>query len=280
MKNVFTIDVEDYYQVEAFARVVAKSSWGSYVSRVENNTRILLDLLDRHTVKGTFFILGWVASRHPELIREIANRGHEIASHGMSHTLVYSQSREVFRSETRDSKALLEDICQQKVIGYRAATYSITRKSLWALDILCEEGFQYDSSIFPMRHDRYGIPDANPLPGLVKTPEGRQIVEFPISVFQYKKLKLPVAGGGYFRLFPYPMTKWGLARINRAGNEFVFYLHPWEVDPDQPRIAQASITSRFRHYLNLSRCQTRLEQLLGDFKFGTMQEVLTAKGLL
>lgn len=280
MKNAFTIDVEDYYQVEAFAGVVGKSTWGRYESRVENNTRQLLDLLDAHSVKATFFVLGWVARHQRPLIREIADRGHEIASHGMSHTLVYTQSPAVFREETRDSKALLEDICQRRVIGYRAATYSITRASLWALDILHEEGFLYDSSIFPMRHDRYGIPDAKPYPSRLRTPAGYELVEFPISVFRARGFKLPVAGGGYFRLFPYAVTRWGLSSINRSGNEFVFYLHPWEVDPEQPRIHDAGLLSRFRHYLNLARTRPRLERLLGDFPFTTMENVLRARSLL
>lgn len=280
MNNAFTIDVEDYYQVQAFAEVVDKGGWSQYESRVENNTRRLLDLLDAHSVKGTFFVLGWVAQRHPGLIREIADRGHEIASHGMSHTLVYTQSPEVFRAETRDSKALIEDICQRSIIGYRAATYSITQRSLWALDILHEEGFKYDSSIFPMRHDRYGIPDAHPYPHALRTPAGYSLVEFPISVSHFGKFKLPVAGGGYFRLFPYALTRWGLKQINQAGHEFVFYLHPWEVDPTQPRIQRASALSRFRHYLNLARTQPRLDRLLQDFSFTTMQNVLRAKTLL
>lgn len=280
MKNAFTIDVEDYYQVEAFAGVVNKRTWGEYESRVVENTHRLLDLLDTYSVKGTFFILGYVAQHERALVHEIADRGHEIASHGMSHTLVYTQTPEVFRDETRRSKALLEDICQRPVIGYRAATYSITSKSLWALDILHEEGFQYDSSIFPMRHDRYGIPDAQPYPNRLRTPAGYTLVEFPISIFRSGAVKLPVAGGGYFRLFPYPVTRWGLTRINRSGHEFVFYLHPWEVDPEQPRIQNAGAMSRFRHYLNLSRTRPRLERLLSDFSFTTMEDVLRTQALL
>ena len=280
MKNAFTIDVEDYYQVEAFAGVVNRNDWSGYESRVADNTRRLLDLLDGYSVKGTFFVLGWVAERQRALVREIADRGHEIASHGMSHVLVYTQTPEVFREETRHSKALLEDISGQTVIGYRAATYSITRKSLWALDILHEEGFRYDSSIFPMRHDRYGIPDAHPAPHRWRTPAGYEIAEFPISVARAGMFKLPVAGGGYFRLLPYSVTRRGLAQINRSGEEFVFYLHPWEVDPDQPGIRNAGALSRFRHYLNLGRTQPRLERLLRDFSFTTMESVLRNRGLL
>lgn len=280
MKNAFTIDVEDYYQVEAFAGVVNKRAWEKYESRVVDNTHRLLDLLDAYSVKGTFFVLGWVAQRERALVREIADRGHEVASHGMSHTPVYTQTPDVFRDETRRSKALLEDICQRPVIGYRAATYSITSKSLWALDILHEEGFRYDSSIFPMRHDRYGIPDAQPYPNRLRTPAGYTLVEFPISVLRAGAVKLPVAGGGYFRLFPYPVTRWGLARMNRSGHEFMFYLHPWEVDPEQPRIQNAGVMSRFRHYLNLSQTRPRLERLLRDFSFTTMENVLRAQALL
>lgn len=280
MYNAFTIDVEDYYHVQAFARVISKSTWDTYQSRVANNTRVLLDLLDAHSVKATFFILGWVAKRHPELVREIATRGHEIASHGMSHVLVYTQSKQEFRDETQCSKALLEDLCQQHVIGYRAATYSITRASLWALDIIYEAGFKYDSSIVPIRHDNYGIPEAYPFPSQLRTPAGFDIIEFPVSVFTYKKLKVPVAGGGYFRLFPYGLTKSALQNINNAGHEFLFYLHPWEIDPEQPRIKTAGLLSKFRHYTNLHKTEPRLRKLLTDFSFTTMRNVLSDKGLL
>ena len=280
MKNAFTIDVEDYFQVEAFAGVIDRATWDGFSTRVANNTSLLLDMLAARGIRATFFVLGWVARKHPEIVRAIAAAGHEVASHGMSHRLVYTQSPEEFRRETIDAKALLEDQCQQPVHGYRAATYSITRKSLWALDILYEAGFQYDSSIFPMRHDRYGIPDANPLPHVLITPGGGKLVEFPISVLNYAGATIPVAGGGYFRLFPYWFTRWALRKINRRGQEFVFYLHPWEVDPQQPRIARAGVLSRFRHYQNLSRCQGRLNQLLGDFEFDTMRSVLESRQLL
>jgi polysaccharide deacetylase family protein (PEP-CTERM system associated) len=275
-----SIDVEDYFQVEAFSRVISPTTWDSYSSRVERNTMRILDLLARSEVMATFFVLGWVAKKCPGLVREIANAGHEIASHGMNHQLIYRQMPDVFRSETRDSKNLLEDIVQQKVIGYRAATYSITASSLWALDVLAEEGFMYDSSIFPMRHDRYGIPDANPLPHRLKTPGGLGLVEFPISVLRYGPMKIPVAGGGYFRLFPYWFSRWALGKINGKGQDFVFYIHPWEVDPDQPRVDNAGMLSKFRHYLNLDRCEARLENLLKDFEFTTMRASLSAQHLL
>ncbi len=280
MKNAFTIDVEDYFQVEGFAGTVDRASWDGYATRVRANTGAILELLARRSVRATFFVLGWVARKHPEVVREIAAAGHEVASHGMTHRLVYSQTPEEFRRETHDAKALLEDQCQRTVAGYRAATYSITKRSLWALDILCAEGFTYDSSIFPMRHDRYGIPGAETEPHVLTTPGGQKLVEFPISVLRYGGATIPVAGGGYFRLFPYAFTRWALREINASGREFVFYLHPWEVDPGQPRIAGAKASSRFRHYLNLDRCAARLERLLGDFEFDSMHEVLVRRNLL
>lgn len=280
MKNVFTVDVEDYFQVQAFADVVDPARWDAYQSRVVKNTTTILDLLEERGVTGTFFVLGWVARRNPQLVRQIVRAGHEVASHGMSHRMITTQSATDFRKETRDSKNILEDLCQQPVIGYRAATYSITRKSLWALDILCEEGFKYDSSIFPMRHDNYGIPEANPLPHRLTTPGKASIVEFPISVLQRLGLTIPIAGGGYFRLFPYWFTRWALRELNDANQAFVFYIHPWEVDPEQPRIEKARLTSRFRHYQNLDQCSTRLRRLLEDFEFTTMRSVLAQEGLL
>lgn len=280
MNNAFTVDVEDYFQVTAFADTVEMSSWARRESRVVRNTRALLELLAERGIRGTFFVLGWVAKRDPALINEIARQGHEIASHGMNHQLVYNQSPAEFREETRSAKRLLEDISQSPVIGYRAATYSITRRSLWALDVLAEEGFLYDSSIFPMHHDRYGIPDAKPVPHLMETSKGHKLVEFPISVLRYKGMTLPVAGGGYFRIFPYSVTRWGLKKLNASGQEFVFYIHPWEVDPAQPRIADAGLLSRFRHYYNLGLCHSRLQSLLGDFAFAPLQTILQERDLL
>jgi polysaccharide deacetylase family protein (PEP-CTERM system associated) len=276
----FTVDVEDYFQVDAFSDVIPVSAWDSFESRVVANTSRLLDLLDEHQVRGTFFVLGWIAQRHAALVQAIAARGHEVASHGMSHQQVFTQSPAVFRQETRDSKRLLEDLIQVPVLGYRAATYSITRQSLWALDILQEEGFLYDSSIFPVRHDRYGIPDARTVPHRLETPGGKTIVEYPLTAVPILGVNLPVAGGGYFRLFPYGVTRWGLRRVRAEGRSLVFYLHPWEVDPGQPRVAGARRRSRFRHYLNLDRTLPRLHRLLQDFQFGTMRDCLAAEGLL
>lgn len=278
--NAFTVDVEDFFQVEAFSQSIDRSKWDNFTCRVEVNTDSILALLDDANVKGTFFVLGWIAERYPDVVKSIAEAGHEIASHGMTHKLIYKQEQDVFRRETIDSKLLLEDLSQQPVNGYRAATYSITNKSLWALDVLVEAGFTYDSSIFPMRHDRYGIPDACSLPNILTTPNGSKIVEFPISTVKNKFMTLPIAGGGYFRLFPYMLTRWGLSQINKKQEPFVFYIHPWEVDPDQPRIDNISKFTKFRHYNNLDRCSDRLSKLLSDFKFSTMSNVLEAKGLL
>jgi polysaccharide deacetylase family protein (PEP-CTERM system associated) len=280
MNNAFTVDVEDYFHVTAFADAIDRRTWNTCESRVERNTRALLDLLTERGVRATFFVLGWVAQRHPQLVRDIAGRGHEIASHGLSHQLIYRQSKTEFRQETRYSKQLLEDIVQRTVIGYRAATYSITPRSLWALDILVEEGFLYDSSIFPMRHDKYGIPDAPTTPHRITTEQGNCIAEFPISVVRINGVTLPVGGGGYFRILPYGLTKWGLDTLNGRGQEFVFYIHPWEIDPRQPRIEQATSFSRFRHYSNLHKCYERLSTLLQDFSFGSVEGVLRKKELL
>ena len=279
IRNALTVDVEDYFHVSAFAKSINHKDWDKFPLRVENNTRRLLDLFDKHEVKATFFVLGWLAERTPDLVKDIASRGHEVACHGFSHQLVYNQSPEVFREETLRSKHLLEDITQTPVRGYRAASYSITNRSRWALDILAEAGFEYDSSIFPVRHDRYGIPDAPEFPHRMETPNGHSLVEFPLSTAKLLKYRLPVAGGGYFRLYPYAVTQAGLSQINRRQQPFIFYLHPWEIDPDQPKIS-AHWFSRFRHYNNLDKCETRLCRLLSDFKFGTAEGVLNSLGLI
>ena len=273
--NAFTIDVEDYFQVEAMSAVIPRDSWAQREYRCERNVARLLEMLAERRIHGTFFILGWIAQRSPQLVRDIAAAGHEIACHGMSHKLIYKQTREEFRDETRKSKALLEALTGKPVLGYRAASFSIVQSSLWALDELIDAGFVYDSSVFPIRHDNYGIPDAALEPYEIVAPSGRKLVEFPMSIVNWGKLKLPVSGGGYFRIFPYWVTRKSLARINeREQRPFVFYLHPWEIDPGQPRIA-ASLKSRLRHYTNLSRCEARLGRLLDEFAFAPMREVLS-----
>jgi polysaccharide deacetylase family protein (PEP-CTERM system associated) len=278
--NALTIDVEDYFHVSALASSIHRDSWTSQESRVVGSTQRLLDLFEKFDVRATFFVLGWVAERHPQLVKDISARGHEIACHGYSHELVYEQSPERFRDETIRSKSLLEDIIGAEVLGYRAASYSIVRKSLWALDTLVDLGFAYDSSIFPVRHDRYGIPDAQRVPHRISTPGKQSIVEWPLSTARALGLKIPVSGGGYFRLLPYWVTRWGLKSINeREQRPFIFYLHPWEVDPEQPRVS-ASWLSRLRHYTNLERCEERLRRLLGEFRFSTARDGLAQLGLL
>lgn len=279
-KNAMTVDVEDYFHVSAFSSHIRPSDWDSYECRVEQNTRRLLDLFEQMGILATFFALGWVAERYPQLIREIAARGHEVGCHGYSHRLVYEQSPAEFRQETARAKAVLEDQIQSPVFGYRAASYSIVAQSIWALDILLDLGFTYDSSIFPVRHDRYGIPGAPREPHRFMTPSGGEIVEFPLTTKEFAKYRLPVSGGGYFRIFPYSLTSWALHSVNRIERRpFIFYLHPWEIDAAQPRI-NTSWLSRFRHYHNLDVCEDRLRQLLREFQFGTARQILVDLDLL
>jgi len=279
IQNALTVDVEDYFHVTAFADAINRSDWDACQLRVENNTQRLFDLFDAHGVKATFFVLGWVAERLPGLVKEISARGHEVACHGYSHQLVYNQKPEDFRDETLRARDLLEDLIQRPVRGYRAASYSITKHSRWALDILAEAGFVYDSSIFPVRHDRYGIPGSPEHPHILETPAGHRLVEFPLSTVKLFGICLPIAGGGYFRLYPYVFSRTGLRHINRNNRPFIFYLHPWEIDTQQPRVS-AGWLSRFRHYNNLHRCEARLQRLLADFTFGTVEKVLEEQGLL
>ena len=264
--NYLTIDVEDYFQVSAFEKLIHPSAWDGYVSRVERNTGKILALLEEHEVKGTFFIVGWTAERYPNMVREIVDRGHEIGCHSYLHQKIYDLNPEEFREDTKKAKNILEDITGRAVTGYRAPTYSITKKSLWALDILEELGFRWDSSIFPIFHDNYGIPDSPRFE--YKLPENN-LKEYPISTALLLGRKIPVAGGGYFRIFPYWFTKMALRSINKLEQKpFVFYLHPWEIDPDQPRIPHAGWKSRFRHYNNLEKTEDRLTLLLQHFQFG------------
>lgn len=280
MTNALTVDVEDYFHVAALAPNIPRDSWDTRESRVVGNTQKLLSMFEQFDVRATFFVLGWVAERYPQLVKDIAARGHEVACHGFSHKLVYEQSPAEFHEETVRSKKLLEDITGSAVLGYRAASYSIVRESLWAIDILADLGFVYDSSIFPVHHDRYGIPDAKRAPNRMATPAGKTIVEWPLATAGILGFRLPVAGGGYFRLLPYWLSRWGLASINRRERQpFIFYLHPWEIDPGQPRV-QASRLSRFRHYTNLEKCEGRLRRLLGEFRFGTAKDCLAQQGLL
>jgi polysaccharide deacetylase family protein (PEP-CTERM system associated) len=274
MRNALTVDVEDYFHVAAFARQIEPATWDHFPLRVERNTYRLLELFADHEVRATFFVLGWVAERCPGLVQAIADQGHEVACHGYSHQLIYEQTPSLFREETVRAKACLEDHAQRPVLGYRAASYSITKRSLWAIDILAELEFSYDSSIFPVHHDRYGIPGSPRWPYRFDTPSGGSLIEFPPSTLAVRGYRLPVGGGGYFRIYPYWLTRLALSRINRAEKRpFIFYLHPWEIDPEQPRI-RAGWFSTFRHYTNLHRCEDRLGRLLGDFRFAPAREVL------
>ncbi len=271
--NAMTIDVEDYFHVSVFDGLVPRSRWTSLESRVCSNTERLLAIFADANVRATFFVLGWVAERYPQLVTSIAEAGHEIASHGFGHRLIYDQTRAAFRDDVRRSKDLLEASSGKRVLGYRAPSYSITPATLWALDVLIEEGFSYDASIFPIRHDRYGIPHSPRHPYVLPRESG-SIVEAPASTANWAGMNLPVAGGGYFRILPYEWTRRGIARINRhEGRPAIFYLHPWEVDPAQPRLS-AGWLSRFRHYRNLDQTEGRLRQLLADFRFSTLQGVL------
>ena len=275
MLNALTIDVEDYYHVSAFESVVRPDSWNQFESRVENNTLRILDLLDEYGPRATFFILGYVAERHPGLIQAIQQRGHEIASHGYSHRRIYMQTPEQFCAETRKAKKIVEDIIGQVVLGYRAASYSITEKSLWALDILAEEGFCYDSSIFPVRHDLYGIPGHQRFACAIER-GNRGLLEIPLSTIRIGGMNLPVAGGGYLRLFPYALTRWAVSRLNQWERQpAVVYFHPWEIDPEQPRIKSGWI-SRLRHYTNLRGMEEKLRKLLSGFSFGPIREVFAS----
>ena len=282
--NYLSFDIEDYFQVSAFEAISRPDSWPSRPLRVEGNTGKILALLQSRGIKATFFILGWVAERCPQLVKRIAAAGHEIASHGYHHQRVTTLDRNAFREDVRSSKALLERLSGQAVLGYRAPSYSISAQTPWAFDELHAAGYRYDSSIFPIRHDLYGIHDWPRFSGYaVKSASGawqpvaepnadqQSLLEVPITTLNLVGRNLPIAGGGYFRLLPYAVTRWGLRRINRLERQpFVFYLHPWEFDPNQPRMTGAGWKSNFRHYLNLDKTESRFKRLLSDFEFSTI----------
>ena len=272
--NAFSVDVEDYFQVEAFAGAVSRSDWEGFEPRVESNTRRVLELLDRNQVKATFFVLGWVAERFPGLVREIVSQKHELGAHGYDHRPVTELTREEFRRDIAKSKRILEDLVGTEVVGYRAPTYSIVRKTLWALDILLEEGYRYDSSIFPIVHDRYGIPSATRFPGVVRQNGSSSLFEFPISTVRILGGNLPFVGGGYLRQYPMRFILWGMRRVNTVERQpVIVYVHPWEMDPDQPDLSVGAI-SRLRHYRNLDQTEQRLDLLMDRFRFTTVREVL------
>ena len=264
--HCFTIDVEEHFHVSAFEGVVRREEWSTHESRVERNVDLLLELLARHHTDATFFVLGWVAERYPELVRRIAANGHEIASHGQDHRRVTQQTADEFRESTRRSKAVLEDIIGHEVLGFRAPSFSIVPGREWAFDVLIEEGYRYDSSLFPIRRSsEYGYPSAPREPHWIYRDAGR-LLEFPLTTLRRARLNLPASGGAYFRVLPYAITSAALDECELRGVPGVFYLHPWEVDPEQPRIP-ASISARLRHYSGLHRTTSRLERMLRDFRF-------------
>lgn len=273
MRNALTVDVEDWFQVSNFDGHVKREDWDGLESRVQANTRRLLDLFDEFSARGTFFVLGWVAERFPDLIRDISRRGHEIASHGSRHELVYDLGPERFAEDLRQSVDAISDASGVRPVGYRAPSFSVDHRSLWAFDVLAEHGFRYDSSIFPVRHPRYGIPSFPRFPRNVRTPAGVTMPEFPMTTLRVLGRNLGASGGGYLRIFPPAVLNLAFRRANAAGQPAVLYVHPWEVDPDQPRIPVRGL-GRFTHYANLRGTMDRLRNLLRAFEFGTMDEVL------
>ncbi|MEZ5730095.1 MAG: DUF3473 domain-containing protein [Burkholderiaceae bacterium] len=265
-----SIDVEDWFQVSALAPYVARDHWDSMPFRAEANVELLLELLAAHDTQATFFTLGWIAERHPGIVRRIVAAGHELASHGYGHQRATELSPDAFRDDVSRSRALLEDISGEAVIGYRAPSFSIGRDNLWALDTLAEAGYRYSSSIYPVAHDHYGMPEASRFAFLT----GRGLLEIPATSLRLGGRNFPASGGGYFRLLPYRISRWGIARVNRVDKEAaVFYCHPWEFDPLQPRLPGVDLKTRFRHYVNLDRNRDKLERLLQDFNWSTLAQV-------
>jgi polysaccharide deacetylase family protein (PEP-CTERM system associated) len=276
--NAMSVDVEDYFQVSAFERHVRRDDWDVIAPRVDASIDRTLELFDRHGVRATFFTLGWVARRFPRHLERIAMAGHEVASHGFAHHRVTDLTPEDFRQDLRQTRRLLEDVTGQPVRGYRAPSYSIGASNPWAHTVLAEEGYAYSSSVYPIRHDHYGAPDA---PRHPYTPEaGGSLVEIPVTTVEIAGRRFPCGGGGYFRLYPYGLSRWALQRVNeREGRPGVFYFHPWEIDPDQPRMAGLPARTRFRHYLNLHRMEARLERLLADFHWDRVDRVFLRAAL-
>lgn len=279
LPNAMTVDVEDYFQVSAFERHISRADWDKIPHRVEANTNRVMDIFAAGGVKATFFTLGWVAERYPGLVKRIVADGHELASHGYSHIRATEQSPAEFFEDVTRTKKMLEDLGGVEVRGYRAASYSIGARNLWALDELARAGYVYSSSIYPVRHDLYGMPEA---PRFSFYPRGRDsILEVPVTTLQVGSAKLPCGGGGFFRLYPYALSRWALRHINNTdGRSGMFYFHPWEIDPDQPKQIGISARTRFRHYLNLSRMESRLQQLLKDFSWGRMDHIFLSPDAL
>lgn len=278
--NAFSVDVEDWYQVSDFEAQVRFDEWDRYESRVVANTRRVLSLLDEFGVKGTFFILTWNAERHPELVEDIASRGHEIATHGYSHRLVYEQGRDLYRQDLERSQQILERLTGKRARGYRAPSFSVTAKSMWALDVMLECGIEYDSSIFPVQDSLYGVPGALRFPFVIHSVGARQLIEFPMTTTRLGKRNLPLGGGAYLRVLPYQYMRWGMRRVNKEGQSAVVYLHPWEIDPEHPRLRSRGKRGVSSHYINLRAMEDKLRRLLTDFRFAPVSEVLAQRGLL
>jgi polysaccharide deacetylase family protein (PEP-CTERM system associated) len=276
--NALTVDVEDWFQVHAFEDAIPRAAWEGCERRVEASTGRLLDVLDARGVRATFFVLGWVAERHPRLVAAIAAAGHEVASHGHEHRRVDRMGPDAFRADLRRASDAIEAACGVRVRGFRAPSFSVSDDSLWAFDVLFEEGYRFDSSVFPVRHDRYGMPSFPRRPVRVREAGGRALWEFPMTTWRLFGRNLPVAGGGWMRFLPPAAMRRAIETENRAGRPAIVYLHPWEVDPAQPRVAAAGAFARFRHYLNLDRTLSRLEGLLDRFRFGTVSEALAGAG--
>ncbi len=276
IKNAMTCDVEDYFQVSAFAPYIDRDSWPTRECRVEANMERILAIYERHGVKATFFTLGWIAERYPQMVKKIVAAGHELASHGYGHLRASDQTRAQFDNDIRSSKALLEDIGGQPVIGYRAPSFSIGHANLWALEALQEAGYRYSSSIYPIAHDHYGMPDAPRFAFYPHGPDG--LLEVPVTTVNMLGRNLPAGGGGYFRLLPYALSRWMMQKVNREDRQpALFYFHPWELDPGQPRPEGLDAKSRFRHYVNIERMESRLEQLARDFAWDRMDRIFLDK---
>jgi polysaccharide deacetylase family protein (PEP-CTERM system associated) len=274
--NAMTIDVEDYFQVSAFAPYIERSEWESRECRVERNVNRILDLLNEKEAKATFFTLGWIAERYPQLVHRIVREGHELASHGYGHERASDLTEQAFYADIHSAKSILEDLSGQQVKGYRAPSFSIGTGNLWAFDTLARAGYQYSSSIYPIQHDHYGMPDAPRFAHVIRT----GLLEVPVTTLHMFNRNWPSSGGGYFRLLPYALSRWMLSRVNAMEQQAaLFYFHPWEIDVDQPRIAEASAKARFRHYVNIDRMEAKLSRLMSDFQWGRMDDVFLKPSL-
>ena len=268
--NALTIDVEDYFQVSAFAPYIQRDEWDARECRIERNVGRILELLGQRGIKATFFTLGWIAERYPQLVRDIVAGGHELASHGFGHERATDLSESAFTQDVQRAKMLLEDLAGLPVLGYRAPSFSIGTGNLWAFDVLARAGYRYSSSIYPIRHDHYGMPDSPRF--AYKLTSG--LLEIPITTLRMGNRNLPSSGGGYFRLLPYALTRWMLRQVNQQDRESaIFYFHPWEIDPGQPRVDGIDLRTRFRHYVNIGRTEGRLQSLMDDFRWGRMDQI-------